>query len=116
VVELGIVFPCEIVSWQVMPAVRREIAKYLAIEKKIPRKTIAKKLGITEAAVCQYIKHKRGGNYKFNQKDIQKIKQMADMIMQSEKGINKLCFVCKEFDASSEMLSKAGMKITEARI
>lgn len=106
---MSIVFPCEIISWQVMPAVRREIAKYLAVEKKIPRKTVAKKLGLTEAAVCQYLKHKRGGNYKFNDNDTQKIRKMADMIMDSEKGMAKLCFVCKEFDASGEMLSKAGI-------
>lgn len=91
-----------------LPAVRREIAKYLSLEKHISRKTVAQKLGLTEAAVCQYLKHKRGGNYQFKESDLGKIRKMADLMMQSEKGFDKMCVVCREFDAAQEMLDKAG--------
>ncbi len=63
---MGITFPCEIISWRVLPAVRRELSKYLVEEKNTPRKAVAQKLGLTEAAVCQYLKRKRGGSYSFN--------------------------------------------------
>jgi len=74
--------------------------------KNVSRKMVAKKLGLTEAAVCQYLKKKRGGNYKFNEKEIDKIRKMADMVMNSEKD-GGICFICKEFDAPAEMMKRA---------
>ena len=106
---MGLVFPCEIIGWQVLPAVRREITKHLVIEKKMPRKIVAQKLGITEAAICQYLKAKRGGSHKFNDHDLVKIKEMAEMVATSDKGLNNMCVVCREFDASDEALAKAGL-------
>jgi uncharacterized protein len=50
--------PQEIDVWYILPAVRREIALAL-VKKGLKQKDIAKKLGMTEAAVSQYIKNKR---------------------------------------------------------
>ncbi|HLC80059.1 MAG TPA: hypothetical protein VJG83_06620 [archaeon] len=107
---MGLSFPCEIISWHVLPAVRREIASYLVSEKNVSRKLVSQKLGLTESAVCQYLKHKRGGTHKFNEHDLQKIREMADIMMNSEKGFDKMCVVCKEFDASEQILSQANVK------
>ncbi len=107
---MGLTFPCEIISWHVLPAVRREITKYLVTEKRVTRKIVSKKLGLTEAAVCQYLKAKRGGNYSFNDSDLRKIKKMADIMMESDKGFDGLCVVCKEFDAPYEMMEKNGVR------
>ena len=104
---MALTFPCEIISWHVLPAVRREIATYLINEKKMSRKIVAGKLRLTEAAVCQYLKHKRGGSHKFNEHDLIKIREMAEMLATSEKGFDKMCVVCKEFDASEQMLNQA---------
>ena len=106
---MGLTFPCEIIGWQVLPAVRREIARYLVDEKKLTRKAVAGKLGITEAAICQYLKAKRGGTHKFSEHDLVKIREMAEMVMSSDKGIGGMCVVCKEFDAAEEVLAKAGV-------
>lgn len=107
---MGLVFPCEIIGWQVLPAVRREIAKYMIDEKNMSRKEVAKKLGITEAAICQYLKAKRGGKHKFNGHDLAKIKEMAEMVAVSSKGLNNMCVVCREFDAADDALAKAGLQ------
>lgn len=107
---MGLTFPCEIISWQVLPAVRREIAGYLVNEKKITRKATAAKLGLTEAAVCQYLKGKRGGIHKFNEHDLVKIREMADMMITNDKGLESMCVVCKEFDMSEQLLTQAGVK------
>lgn len=109
---MSLVFPCEIISWQVLPAVRREIAIYMVNEKNISRKDIAKKLSLTEAAVCQYIKHKRGGSHKFNAHDLKKIKKMADLMLLTGKPFEGMCVVCKEFDASKEMLETATKSVS----
>jgi len=106
---LTLTFPCEIISWHVLPAVRREIATYLINEKHVSRKIVSQKLGLTEAAICQYLKHKRGGTHKFNEHDIKKIKEMADLLIVSEKGFDKMCVVCKEFDASEQILNNANV-------
>jgi len=101
---VSLVFPCEIISWQVLPAVRREITSYLINEKKVSRKVVSKKLGLTEAAVCQYLKHKRGGLHKFTKHDLDKIKKMADLLLESDKALDGMCFVCKEFDAATQVM------------
>ncbi|MCR4335767.1 MAG: hypothetical protein NUV57_04495 [archaeon] len=107
---MNLTFPCEIISWNVLPAVRREIAQYLVTEKHVSRKIIAKKLNLTEAAVCQYLKGKRGGNHKFNDSDQKKLKKMADIMMESDKGFDGMCVVCKEFDAASEIMDSINLK------
>ncbi|MEM4257398.1 MAG: XRE family transcriptional regulator [Candidatus Diapherotrites archaeon] len=101
---MGITFPCEIISWHVLPAVRREIAIYLAKEKGLSRKLIAEKLGITEAAVCQYIKSKRGNNHKFGEKDRKKIREIAERLLIADKKFDKMCIVCKEFDVKETIM------------
>lgn len=52
--------PCEIVVWYVLPTIRREIASVLVETYKMPQSQIAKKFGVTDAAVSQYMKKKRG--------------------------------------------------------
>ena len=50
--------PQEIDVWYVLPSLRREIALAL-IKRGLKQREIAKKLGVTEAAVSQYMKNKR---------------------------------------------------------
>jgi len=52
--------PCSEVHWKILPAVSRELARQLE-EERVPRSSIAAALGITCAAVSQYIGGKRGG-------------------------------------------------------
>ena len=51
--------PLEIEYWHVLPAMRRELAESLK-EKGLKQREISEILGITEAAVSQYIKGSRG--------------------------------------------------------
>ena len=107
---MSLVFPCEIISWQVLPAVRREIAIYMVNDRNVSRKEVAEKLRLTEAAVCQYLKHKRGGSHKFSDKDLKKLKKMSDLMLLTGKPFEGMCVVCKEFDASKEILEAATAK------
>ncbi len=56
--------PQEIEVWYILPAVRSALCKELA--SKLQQKKIAQLLGITEPAVSQYIKGKRGSKLKFD--------------------------------------------------
>lgn len=51
--------PSEIQVWYVLPVLRKELARVLVKEEKVTQKEAAKLLGITEAAVSQYLNDKR---------------------------------------------------------
>jgi predicted transcriptional regulator len=50
--------PQEIDVWYILPTIRREIALAL-VKKGLKQREVAERLGMTEAAVSQYIKNKR---------------------------------------------------------
>jgi len=52
--------PQEIEVWYIMPAIRKEFCRILLDKHNFTQKEIAKRLNITEAAVSQYKKEKRG--------------------------------------------------------
>ena len=51
-------YPQEIEVWYILPLIRKELAKAL-LNYNLTQKEIASKLGLTEAAVSQYINEKR---------------------------------------------------------
>ncbi len=52
--------PCEVVVWYVLPLVRREVAKELVGTYHMSQANVARKFGVTDAAISQYLKKKRG--------------------------------------------------------
>ena len=76
--------PQEIQVWYIIPALRKE----LTLEMKklgLDQKTIAKIIGVTEAAVSQYISEKRANEVKFDEKTKEEIKKSAQLISQNGK-------------------------------
>lgn len=79
----------ELEVWYVIPTIRKELA--LALKNQgIKQVEIAKKLGLTKAAVTQYLQEKRGNEIKFNNK-------LKEEVNSSSKRINT------EFDAVREI-------------
>ncbi len=60
--SLRVIYPQEIEAWYVLPVIRNELAVAMKNEG-LSQKEIAKTLGITEAAVSQYINKKRGNDF-----------------------------------------------------
>lgn len=89
--------PCQKVIWYILPVIRSEIAKAM-IEMGLKQNEIAKKLGITESAISQYLKGKRG-YFKFPEIVQTKIKLAVKKIIEDNGGefeIRKeLCKICK---------------------
>ena len=52
--------PCEYIMWNGLPVIRKEIAESMINNFGLNQKEAAEKLGVTPAAVCQYISKKRG--------------------------------------------------------
>lgn len=52
--------PCEVVVWYVLPMIRKELAAELVHEHSMSQSEVARRFGLTEAAISQYIRKKRG--------------------------------------------------------
>ena len=91
--------PCEIILWDFLPTLRRELVKAL-IKKGMKRKEIAEIFDLTEAAISQYLKLKRGKNFRFDKKAKKQIEKAAEEIKKSrkkEKVIAEICKLCTTF-------------------
>ena len=74
--------PKEIELWFVIQALRREIARELSETHELSQKDIAKILGVTEAAVSQYRKDKRGKNVALSEDVVAKVKESTAKIVE----------------------------------
>ena len=91
--------PCELILWTGLPVIRKEIAECMIEEYGLNQKETAEKLGMTPAAVCQYLSKKRGNTTIENKDLLKEIKVSAERIVQDEKAdiIEETCRICKLF-------------------
>ena len=75
--------PQEIDVWYILPAVRREIALAL-VKKGLKQREIAKRLGMTEAAVSQYVKNKRAKSIELPAEIKKDIRKAADNLAREQ--------------------------------
>jgi predicted transcriptional regulator len=95
---------CEYMMWNGLPVIRKEIAETMIKDFGLSQKETAEKLGITPAAVCQYLSRKRGKIDISNLKILNEIKLSAKRIIENGDGdvIPETCRICKIFRASEE--------------
>ncbi|MFQ6009804.1 MAG: transcriptional regulator [Candidatus Aenigmatarchaeota archaeon] len=93
---------CEIVVQDVLPAVRALVAKELMEKYTMTQTDVAERLGVTQAAVSQYIRHLRGYKVKALVKDsavMKEIDKLAKAIAHGEMNaivaMNELCLICR---------------------
>ena len=100
--------PSEIIYWEILPAIRKELVVSLK-ELGLKQKEIADILNVTPSAISQYLKKKRG-SFKFENSFKTEIKKTAKVIAKEKKDVfeetNKLirkfeqdkhiCGVCSE--------------------
>lgn len=96
--------PCEVIIWYVLPGIRREITKNL-LKNGLSQKEVAKKLGITDAAVSQYLSEKRGRVEIKNKKILAEIKKSAERIIAGDESmmIEETCRICNLIKSSKTM-------------
>jgi len=51
---------CEVIVWYILPIIRREIASELVNTHGMSQAEVARRFGVTDAAISQYLKKKRG--------------------------------------------------------
>ena len=92
--------PCELVVWYVLPTIRREVAKELVKTHGMSQAQVAKKFGVTDAAISQYLKKKRGENQLIEESSqyelfLEEIKLAAERIADnSSEFVNEMCRIC----------------------
>jgi len=75
--------PQEIEVWYTIPALRRELAKSMINDYKQTQKQVADHMGITEAAISQYLSSKRATDVVFSNAVLDEIKVSAKKIIES---------------------------------
>lgn len=74
--------PQEIEVWYTIPSLRRELAKCMINDFKLTQKHVAGHMGITEAAVSQYISSKRAKEVVFSNAVLVEIKISSKKIIE----------------------------------
>ena len=103
--------PCELVVWYVLPTIRREVARELVNTHGMSQAEVARKFGVTDAAISQYLKKKRGENPLIEEspqysKFEEEIKASAERIANdSSEFANEMCRICTVVK-STGMLAK----------
>lgn len=94
--------PCEIIMWDIVPVIRRELAYVLVNDYNLSQKKVAKILGISEAAVSQYMKKKRGKKARLDKEDMEKIREIAEHIVKKRTEsavIKSICKACRSISS-----------------
>lgn len=102
--------PQEIEVWYIIPAVRKELAKNLT--KSLSFEKTGEILGISKAAISQYLKNKRANKVKLSQEIKKEIKKSSEVLEKNpKKAIEEMqrilkimkqkkcsCNVCKKYN------------------
>lgn len=96
---------CEYMMWNGLPVIRKEIAESMITDYGLSQKETAEKLGITPAAVCQYLSKKRGKSDIMDVIILNEIKLSAKNIIDNGNGsvISETCRICKLIRKSTEL-------------
>lgn len=117
--ELGTIMsitpPCEISVREILPAVRSIIAVKLVKEKGLPIYEAAKLMGITPAAVKNYMDRKRGNSLRDM---IEKDKKMMDMIADlvdrlPNNAVNLSTYYCLLCTEGKRVLKRNGINVPD---
>lgn len=81
--------PQEIEVWYIIPAIRREMAMYFSREHKISYDNIAAMMGLTKAAVSQYIAGKRVKRIKMHPNALEEVKISCNRIVKNKSNVTK---------------------------
>ena len=107
--------PQEVQVWFILPAVRKNFVTVFK-KKGLSQKKIARIMNITEPAVSQYLKNKRGKDVVFSKKLVNEINSSAEHVLKKEhsfrselqrimkliKDTMEICTVCHDHIDTTE--------------
>ena len=87
--------PCELMLWDSLPAIRKELAFVLIYDHGLSQRDVAEKLGVTPAAICQYLAKKRGRHLVITTSIKQEIEVSAARIKNNGSATTETCRLCR---------------------
>jgi predicted transcriptional regulator len=95
--------PCEYIVWNGLPIIRKEITLSMINDYGLNQKETAEKLGISPAAVSQYLSGKRAKVNVVDKEMHREINRSAERIIQLGNGIlvSEICRLCKIFTSKN---------------
>ncbi|MGP8322101.1 MAG: transcriptional regulator [Methanosarcinaceae archaeon] len=90
--------PCEIMVQKILPAIRAELARVLMVEHNCTQQKVADILGLSRAAVSQYVSEKRGAEIGFSDETKEVIKNFAAELLgdlSTKEKVRGMCNACK---------------------
>ena len=85
--------PCEDIVWDILPGIRKKLAEEL-LNLGLKQKEVAEKIGVSSAAISQYLSNKRGKIYTFDNKITLEINKSAKKILNGSNTVDELCRIC----------------------
>ena len=101
---MKLVMPQEIEVWYILPAIRKEIAKIMINDFNLSQRKAAKILGVTEAAISQYLHKKRAKNVDFDKNAMSLIKESTNKIVKNNKELLNELYKLSDYMKHSELL------------
>ncbi|MEX0920126.1 MAG: hypothetical protein WDZ69_00915 [Candidatus Pacearchaeota archaeon] len=102
--------PQEIETWYIIPAIRREISISLSKDYGVSYQNIGVLLGISKAAVSQYLRKKRASKIKLHPKAMDQVKKSADKLFHGKsdslREITKILNLIKKKKLHCEICGK----------
>jgi len=91
--------PCELMAFNVIPVIRRVAA--VKMSEKMKQKDVAAELGITEAAVSQYLSKKRGDHGSFVEKIV--ARSVEKFSGEEMTCAERVCAICRDLRATRSL-------------
>tara|TARA_Y100000310_G_C20270589_1_gene617812 strand:+ start:251 stop:616 length:366 start_codon:yes stop_codon:yes gene_type:complete len=89
---MGNMMPQEIEVFYVIPAIRKALARVFTSKHGMSQKQVASLLHITESAVSQYLKQKRGDDIKFGKKETALIENGAKKMLADKEQVMQIMY------------------------
>ena len=96
--------PCEYIVWNVLPCIRKHLAEALH-RKGLSQREVASMLGVSDAAISQYLSDKRGSRNKFDPRVMEEIEKSADVLINGGDVVEEICRICS-FIKKEKMLEE----------
>ncbi|MDK2891668.1 helix-turn-helix domain-containing protein [Methanohalophilus sp.] len=101
---------CEIMVQRVLPAIRAEVARVMMVEFGCTQQQVAENLGLSRAAVSQYVSEKRGADIDFSEETLDLISIFASELLNDltpKEKVKKMCEICKHVQKSGWLYKNA---------
>jgi predicted transcriptional regulator len=107
--------PCEYIVWNVLPSIRKEFVKSLKKNFNLSQKQISEIIGLTPAAVSQYLSDKRGGIAITDKRILREIDKSAKIIYKNgqKKLEEETCRICNLLKSTKQISNIIGHLLSE---